>query len=297
MGYPRDVARRQPIVAPSSQPAIRRIEPTAPDAGGVGGLGELWRHRALVWDFVYHDLKHRYVGSSIGFFWTVITPLLELLTYTFVFHFIMGVRFNPESGWAHYALYLFCGMVVWFGVHDGLIKATTSIRDHAHLIQKVNFPTITLPGYVVASAVLNQVIRFGVLVAAAVVLGHGLSWHVLLLPLAIAVQTAFVLGAGLLLATAGVFFKETIHWVKAVLLLWMFVTPIFYPAASYPQRFWLLLQLNPLAHLVGVYRELVLNHRLPHPHSVIVVVVMAVFSLLIGYSVFHHHRDRFPDLV
>lgn len=269
-----------------------------PDPGhATGGLGELWRHRQLLWTFVVRDLRHRYVGSTIGFFWTVITPLLELVTYTFVFHGIMGLSFHPAGGWSHYALYLFCGMVVWFSVQDGLSKATMSITDNGHLIRKVNFPAITLPGYLVTSAVVNQIIRIGVLAGAALVLGHGLSWHFLLVPLVLVVQTAFVLGTGLLLATINVYFKDTTHWVKAALLLWMFVTPIFYPAAIYPERAKLLLQLNPLAHLVGVYHELVLNHRLPHPHNVMVVVVMATFTLLIGYSVFHHHRHKFADLV
>ena len=278
-------------------PPVRRIT-ADPDPGhATGGLGDLWRHRKLVQAFVINDLKHRYTGSTIGFFWTVITPLLELITYTFVFHVVLGIHFHPAGGWSHYALFLFCGMVTWFSVQDGLSKSATAITDHSHLIQKVNFQAITLPGYVVASAVLNQLIRMGVLAAAAIVLGHGLSWHFLLVPFILVIQTTFVLGAGLLLATLQVYFKDTIHWVKAGLLLWMFVTPIFYPAAAYPQDLKLLLLLNPLAHLVGVYHELILNHRLPHAHSVMVVAVMSVFALLVGYSVFHHHRDRFSDLV
>ncbi len=276
---------------------VRRISPE-PDPGyASGGLGELWRHRRLVMAFVLNDLKHRYVGSSIGFFWTVVTPLLELVTYTFVFHFIIGVRFHERGGWSHYALFLFAGMVTWFSVQDGLSKCTTSITDHGHLIKKVNFQPITLPGYVVTSAVLNQVIRMGVLAVAVVLVGPGLTPHFFLVPFVILAQSAFVLGAGMFLATLNVYYRDTIHWVKAGLLLWMFITPIFYPASQYPQRFGLLLQLNPLAHLVGVYQELILNHRTPHPHGLLVVAVMATFSLLVGYSVFHHHRDRFSDLV
>ena len=278
-------------------PPVRRIT-AQPDPGhATGGLGDLWRHRRLVLAFVVNDLKHRYTGSTIGFFWTVVTPLLELATYTFVFHVVLGITFHPAGGWSHYVLFLFCGMVTWFSVQDGLSKCTTAITDHNHLIQKVNFQAITLPGYVVASAVLNQLIRMGVLAAAALVLGHGLSWHFLLVPFILVIQTTFILGTGLLLSTMNVYFKDTIHWVKAGLLLWMFVTPIFYPAAAYPADLKLLLLLNPLAHLVGVYHELILNHRLPHAHSVMVVAVMAVFALLVGYSVFHHHRDKFSDLV
>ncbi len=261
------------------------------------GLFDLWRARRLMWRFVSNDLRNRYTGSAVGFFWTVVNPLMELVTYTFVFHVLIGVTFHPAGGWTHYALFLFCGMVTWFGVQEGVTRATTAIQTHGHLIKKVSFPVLVLPGYVVLAALVNQVIRLGVLCAGALVVGQGLSWHLLLMPFVLAIQVAFVLGLGLLLSTAQVFFKDTIHVVKAVLLIWMFVTPIFYPAAVYPKEAVLLLQLNPLAHLVGVYHELILNHRLPHPHNILVVTVIGLFTLLVGYAVFHHHRDRFSDLV
>jgi len=250
-----------------------------------------------MWRFVVNDLRTRYVGSAIGFFWTVVNPLFELVTYTFVFHVLIGVSFHPAGGWTHYALFLFCGMVTWFSVEEGLSRSTTAITSHGHLIKKVNFPTLVLPGFVVTSALVNQLIRLAVLGVGAYVVGHGLSWHVVFLPLVLVVQTAFVLGLGMLLATSQIYFKDTIHGVKALLLIWMFVTPIFYPAAVYPKEAILLLQLNPLAHLVGVYHELLLNHRMPHPHNVLVITVTSMFVLLVGYSVFHHHRERFSDLV
>ncbi len=276
---------------------IKIIGPGIDPGHATGGVRELWRHRRLLWSLMINDLKRRYAGSSIGFFWSVITPLLELATYTFVFHFILNIHFRVEEGWTNYALFLFCGMVVWLTVADGLMRATSSIIDHGHLIKKVHFPAITLPGHVIASSVLDQSIRLGVLAAAALALGDGISWHFLLVAPLMVIQTAFVLGAGLLLCTMAVYFRDTIHWLKAWLTLWMFITPLFYPASTYPDQFALLLNLNPLAHLVGVYRELALNQTIPHPHQILVVAVMALFSLLVGYSVFHHHRDRFADLV
>ncbi len=262
-----------------------------------GGLIQLWDHRRLMWAFVVKDLRHRYIGSTIGFFWTVITPLLELCTYTFVFHVLIGVKFHPAGGWSNYALFLFGGMVTWMAFAEGLTRATTAITEHAHLINKLSFPAIVLPAHLIASAVLNQGIRLSVLCCATIVLGHGLSWHLLLVPFIVAVQTILVLGLGLILATMNVYFRDTIHWLRSALLLGMFMTPIFYPASVYPTRFKLVLQLNPMAHLVGVVQELMLNHRFPHPHSIILSVIVAVLCLVIGYSVFHHHRDRFADLV
>jgi lipopolysaccharide transport system permease protein len=283
---------QDPIKSP-----LRIISPETEPGHATAGLLSLWSHRRLLWDFVARDLKRRYTGSSIGFFWSVITPLLELATYTFVFHGLIGVRFQPSGGWANYALFLFSGMVTWLALSDGLSQATASITSHSHLIKKLSFPTIILPAHLVLSACFNQGIRLSILVVAVGLMGGGLSWHLAFLPFFMVVQLAFTLGLGLMLATAQVYFRDTCHMVNAVLLLWMFVTPVFYPAASYPKKFILLLQLNPLAHLVGVYRELVLNHTMPHPNSLIIILVMSALSLLVGYSVFHHHQKGFADLV
>lgn len=282
-------------------PPIRQIGPDPGPGHHTGGIGALWQHRRLVWTFVVNDLKQKYTGSTIGFFWTVITPLLELATYTFVFHFVLGLRDGYGDGraeWASYAIFLFCGMVTWSGIQEGIIRATTSISDHGHLIKKVNFHAITLPGYVVASAMLNQVIRLGVLLSFIVAANPaGLTWHLGLVPPVLVLQGAFVLGIGMLLATIATYFKDTVHVVKAVMLLLMFVTPVFYGPEAYPPRLDLIKQLNPMSHMVGVYRQLLINQEVPDSRTFIIIAVIASFSLLAGYSVFHHHQDRFADHV
>lgn len=278
----------------------RRTIVRRPDEGegfSWRALLDLWHNRELLGAFVVNDLRYRYVGSSIGFFWTVVNPILELVTYTFVFNVLIGVRFHPSGGTTHYALFLFCGMVTWFTVSDGLNRATTAIRDSGHLIKKINFPIAVLPAHVVVSAVVNQAIRTVILAVGVILFGEGLSVHFLLVPFFMVVQAILVLGLALFLSTTSVYFRDTPHWVNAGLLIWMFMTPIFYPPNVYPAKFKFLLQLNPLAHIVGVYQELILNHRLPHPNSMLVAVVCALLAFIVGYSVFSHHRLRFADLV
>ncbi len=261
------------------------------------GILTLWRFRSLLWSFVQKDLKQRYTGGSLGFFWTVITPLLELITYTFVFHGLLGVRFQAQAGWTNYALFLFSGMVTWLALSDGLSQATVSITNNSHLIKKLNFPTMILPTHVVLSATINQTIRFGILILGSLILSGVFSWHILLLPIVMFFQFLFCLGLALLLSVSNIYFRDTNHWINALLLLWMFLTPVVYPAAAYPRKYILLLQLNPLAHLVGAYREILLNGTMPHLHSLIIIMVTSVLSLLIGYSVFHHHQRKMVDIV
>ena len=157
---------------------VRLISPKLAPGHATAGLFAMWTHRRLLWGFVLRDLQRRYTGSSIGFLWTIVTPLLELITYTFVFHGLIGVDFHPTGGggWTHYALFLFSGMVTWLAVSDGLSHATVSITNHGHLIKKVHFPSIVLPAHLIISATINQGIRMLVLIVAALVVTGKISW-------------------------------------------------------------------------------------------------------------------------
>lgn len=274
------------------------IRAAAPAPASVRGeLAELWGARRLLWAFVWNDLRARYVGSSIGFFWTVVNPLLELVTFTFVFHKLIGINFHPTGNTTHYVLFLFCGMVAWNGFADGITRATTSIRAHAHLLRKINFPPIVLPAHVVLSSVVNQLFRLLILLVGMVLIGDGLTWHVLLLAPFIVLQACFTLGIGMLLATMNVYFRDMSHWVEAALRIGMFVTPVFYPASAYPREFVLLLYPNPMAQFVGIFQGLLLNHHVPFFNSMLWAALSAVAALLIGASVFAHNRRQFADLV
>ena len=140
-----------PQPSPKSTKSVYVIDANPDPGHATGGLGALWAFRRLLWDFVKRDLSYRYTGSAVGILWTVITPLMELITYTFVFHGLIGVSFQPQGGWTHYALFLFCGMVTWMAVSDGISHATGSVASHGQLIKKLRFPAIVLPAHTAVS--------------------------------------------------------------------------------------------------------------------------------------------------
>ena len=268
-------------------------------------FSELWldwpqrttHYVALVRSFVIKDIKTRYVGSLMGFFWTVVHPLLELLTYTFVFTVILRVRFEDHYSTATNALFLFCGMVPWLAVSETLTRSVNSVRENAHLVKKVRFPPSILCMTASLAEAFSQLVRWGLLLGAAILFGDGLSWHLILVLPVMLLQILFTQGLGLLLSTTQVFFKDTQHLLGPTLMIWMFITPIFYPARDFPKEFSPLLMLNPLAHVVGIYRELILNHRFPHWGSVVILGTCAVLAFVLGAFTFQRHAKRFPDLV
>lgn len=288
----------EPTRAPIETPPPRIHRAGEPLPGSVAGeLRELWRGRDLLLALVRNDLRARYVGSSIGFFWTVVNPILELVTFTFVFHVLIGVKYHPAGNTTQYVLFLFCAMVVWNAFADGITRATTSIRAHAHLVRKLNFPSIVLPAHVVLSAGVNQLFRLLILFGGMVLLGDGLSWQIALLPPFLLLQACFTLGIGLMVATFNVYFRDMGHWVEAALRIGMFVTPVFYPASAYPREFVLLLYPNPMAQFVGITQGLLLNQHVPFVNSMIWAALTSAAALVVGLWVFAHNRRQFADLV
>lgn len=233
----------------------------------------------------------------MGFFWTVVQPLIELLTYTFVFTILLRVRFDDQAGAGRNALYLFCGLIPWFSHHDALQRCTTIVRNHGPLIRKVRFPGELLPAYVVLAEAFHQIVRISLLLIAASLFGEWPSWHALLVLPAMVLQVAFTLGVGYLLSAAQVFFKDVQHLVGPSLMIWLFITPIFYPPHLFPKPLSPILMLNPLSHLVGIYRQLLLHHSLPHWGSVLIFGASAALAFGLGAFTFRRHARRFPDLV
>ncbi len=233
----------------------------------------------------------------MGLFWTVINPILELLTYTFVFHTLLSVNFHAAGDSKHFVLFLFCGMLSWAGLADGITRCTSCITDNAHLIRKLNFPAIVLPAHLVLSTLVNQAFRLGILLIGMLLIGDGWSWHILLALPFFVVQAALTLGVGMFLATLNVYFRDMGHWVNAGLMIGMFVTPVFYPASAYPRQFILLLYPNPMAQFIGIYQSSLLNQTVPIITSMLYVCAISAVALMVGASVFAHNRKEFPDLV
>ncbi|HNH45487.1 MAG TPA: ABC transporter permease [Myxococcota bacterium] len=269
--------------------------PTPP--GAWAELRLLWASRSLLWAFVHQELQMRYLGSSVGLYWTLIHPLLQLITYTFVFHTLIGVKFHPQGSTLHYVLFLFGGMVTWNAFQEGLTRATSSLSEHGHLLRKMNFPSIVLPAKAVVGTTLNHSIGLGILMLAALFLGDGLSPHILLVPVFIFIQAAFTLGLGMLTATLQLYYRDMGHWVQSALFAGLFLTPVFYPASAWPRPFLLLLYLNPMAQLVGIFQGLILNQHFPVFNQLLFPTVVAGLVLVVGSSVFAHNRRHFADLV
>ena len=254
-------------------------------------------HHSTIEAFVRRDIRGRYVTSALGLSWALIQPLVLLLLYTFIFAYVLKIRFGANGTTGSFALYLFCGMLPWLAFADGISRAASVIVEQTPLIKKVVFPSEILPAYVVISALVTEIAGLVILLGAVGLFYRGLGWSMAVLPLVLALQFLFTLGVGWVLASLNVFLRDVGQVLGMVLTLWMFLTPIFYPADLMPKRYLWVLYLNPMYYVVQAYRDLILEQRAPVSPHLLVLGVVSTLSFVLGHWFFRRSKHAFVDVL
>src|SRR5262245_12435751 len=211
-------------------------------------------HLFLLKELVKRDFQGRYAGSVLGFAWSLVQPLWQILLFTFVFSTVLKVS-PAGTRTGHFAIFLFGGLLPWTALHEGVLRASTAVTDNASLVKKLRFPSEVLVLAVVLAALLHQAIAAAIFVVVLAAVRE-LSWSGLpLLLVALPLQVGLTLGLGLLVAAVHVFFRDTAQALGLVFNVWFYLTPIVYPLALVPERFRAWVELNPLTALVGLYRR------------------------------------------
>jgi lipopolysaccharide transport system permease protein len=254
-------------------------------------------HRQAIQIFVNRDIRGRYINSALGLWWAVIQPLALLALYTFVFSSVMSVRLSDSAGTGEFALYAFCGLLPWLAVADALTRSSSILLDQTPLIKKVVFPTEILPVHLVLSALLVEIVGLAVFLAVVIVGGRLPGWSVLILPLVMVLQFFFMTGIAWLLSTLALYLRDVRQVVGLLLTLWMFLTPIVYPASLVPVRFRWVLDINPMTAIVDAYRAALLDNRMPAPASFVLFAAVAFAVFVSGHWVFMRSKPTFADLL
>ncbi len=258
-------------------------------------IKHIYKQKQLVQQLVVREVKGRYAGSSIGIYWSVINPLVMLAVYTYVFSAVLRVKWADEPGITDFALYLFCGFLAWNAFQETVQRSTTVIIDNAPLIKNLSFPSKVLPLSIGINSILNEVIGIAILVVAVrIILGFFPIYIWLLIPLMV-FQLFLGLGLGFIFSTLNVFFRDTAQFVSMFLLVWMFGTPLFYPEGMIPAEYRFLVDINPMAYLVRMFRAVCLKNTFPDVNDLIVFASVSIIFLIIGYSIYTRKFYQFVD--
>jgi lipopolysaccharide transport system permease protein len=260
-------------------------------------LWELPGRLGLIMQLTRREVAARYKGSVLGILWAVLTPLVTIATFTLVFAGIFGARFGATGSAWEFALYLFCGVLPWTAFAEAVQVSSQKIVTQANLVKRVVFPLEILPVAQSLASLANQLFGTIALLAAALVIQRTIHPTVLWLPMLLVPQLLVTLGAAWLVASLGVFLRDIVQGIALLLMVWMYLTPIFYPESIVPERFRPWINANPFTHLMRSYRYVMLEGSQPDWRGLAYFTGFALIVFLFGYWWFARTRKNFADVI
>ncbi len=250
-----------------------------------------YRHRALAEILVARELKARYRGTMLGFLWSFANPLLMMSIYVLVFRYYVRIEVP------NYPAFVMCALLPWMSLSAGITEGMGSILGNGGLIKKVHLPVEVFPFVAVASNLVHFILSLPVLILI-MLFSHVIpSWHIVLLPVLLALQFLFTYALALFLASLTVQFRDLTHVVPNLLLVWFYLSPIFYAPDLVPERFRPFVNANPLAWLIQAYRDIFLHQKLPSVPALASFLAVSLAALTAAMWLFWRRRDMYPELV
>lgn len=253
-------------------------------------LKEIYDYRQMIFSLVRKDLRGRYKGSVLGFLWTFINPLLQLVVYTIVFSYILPTAIDK------YYLYLFVGLIPWIFFSASITGGSSSIVAQKDLIKKIYFPRQVIPISYVTSCFVNMLLSFVVIFIVVLISGVGFNPTALLcLPVIMIVEYVLALGMALLSSAITVYFRDLEHILGIFTMAWMYMTPIMYDKSIVPKKLIPVFNLNPMTHVIECYRAVLYDKKIPELESLISSFALGILFLVLGYFVFQKLQKHFAE--
>lgn len=253
-------------------------------------LKELYEYRQMIYSLVRRELRGRYKGSVLGFLWTFINPLLQLLVYTLVFSVIM------RSDIDKYYIFLFVALVPWIFFSTSVQGGSTSVINSADMVKKIYFPREVLPISCVTSAFVNMILSFIVVFGVLIVTGFGINLiAVLYLPIIMIIEYIFSIGIAFLVAGLTVYFRDLSYILGIITMAWQFLTPVMYSEEVVPKEILPIWKVNPMTPVINAYRDILYYKTVPTLSTLIQVTAIGIIFVVIGYIAFRKMQKGFAE--
>jgi len=264
--------------------------------------------RELTINLTLRELRGKYKRSVLGWTWSLINPLATVLIYSLVFAFFLKIQppVGHPSGLHNFALFLLCGLLPWNFVSGAMTESMGALLGNGNLIKKVYFPREVLIVATVAALLVSFLIELGVLMVILLAFGNMVVPWIPALLVLVAIQTVFVLGIGLVLSVANVYFRDMRHLIAILLQALFYTAPIVYPIRLVPKEATVfgheialryVYELNPLVRFLTAYRDVLYDLRFPAVGDVAYLVAWSAASLAIGLWVFSRLDGRLAEEV
>lgn len=253
-------------------------------------LKEIYAYRQMIYSLVKRDLRGRYKGSALGFLWTFINPLLQLMVYTIVFSVIL------KAGIEKYYLFLFVALVPWLFFSTCLTGGTNCIMAQQDMVKKIYFPREVLPISYVISQFVNMLLTFLTIFVVIIISGIGINAASLLyLPMIMIVEFILALGMAMLVSALTVYFRDLEYILSIVSMIWMYLTPIMYGVEQVPKKIMTIFYINPMTPIVIAYRDILYYKRIPEIATLGHAFILGIVILIIGCFTFNRLKRHFAE--
>lgn len=251
-------------------------------------LKNFFRYLPLLTELVVRDIKVRYRNSVLGVLWTVLNPLLMMIVMSVIFSKLFGNTIE------NFAIYYLSGYILYSFLNDATTQALFSVVYNSALTKKVYIPKYLFPLSKIVSALVNLFFSFCAMLIVMFFTGTKFYWTILLSFIPAMYLAIFCCGLGLILTTMNVFFRDIGHFYGIITLVWMYLTPLFYPEDLLIENgMSVLLRWNPLYHNVTYFRMLILEGEVPGIAHNLLCIIPGVVLLILGVIIFRKRQDEF----
>ncbi|MFA5750426.1 MAG: ABC transporter permease [Candidatus Shapirobacteria bacterium] len=250
--------------------------------------------RELLWQMIGREVKARYKQSILGYFWVILNPLAQMLVMSFAFSIIMRIPTNSASN-IPYSIFLFVALLPWTLFASSLSSAAASLVSAGGLITKIYFPRTILVISTIIAKIIDFLFASTVLIVYMIIYQIPININILWIFPIFFIQQIFTIGLSLFFAAANLLYRDIQYLLSMVLLLWMYVTPVIFPADLVPEKYRFVFQINPMAVIINAYRQVILAGGPPKYSSLIIATILSFTILLLGLKYFKSREKIFAD--
>ncbi len=258
-------------------------------------IKSLIKHRELLQQIALREVKARYKQSVLGYFWVIINPFAQMIVMSFAFSIIIRIPMSDDK--IPYSLFLFVGLLPWNLFVNSITWSTQALISSASLIKQVMFPRSIL----ILSTIYAKIIDFlfALIILAVYMIWYkiGIDFNILWVIPIFFLQQIFTIAICLILAAANLFYRDIQYVINLLVMLWMYLTPIIYPANIIPQRFQFVLKLNPIATFVDSYRDTILYQKTPNIPNLLIAALISFIFLIFSLKYFKSKEKYFADSI
>ena len=250
---------------------------------------KIYKYRELLKTNVKKEIRGRYKNSFLGILWSFLNPLLQLAVYSVIFGALLA------GGDKTYHIYICVALIPWTYFTTTISQAAFTIIGNGDIIKKVYFPREILPISVVTSGAVNFLISTIIILAFVLGAGLGLTKYIILYPFVLLIQYVLLLGISFIVSSITVYFRDLEHIIGVVLMAAFYATPIVYRLSDLPANLQVIMQLNPMTHLINAYRDIFYYHQMPDMRMLLILLGISVVLTIIGYFIFKKLQKGFAE--